>query len=130
VAAKDGALTKPHPEPINLKKLDEKKAAEAAAAAAQTPEQAPMEKTPSLDEPAADAEQPVEEENSQTPTEEESPHNSTDEEDNETAQTPVPVMSEESKGVSVIQPPRQLKRSPDEASETEQQQTGLLCGCI
>ena len=85
----------------------------------------PAEASPTEEDPADD---------SQTPTEELSPHNSTDddEEDEDAGSSrrspPEKVMSEDSKPVSVIQPPRKLQRDSD--SEAEQQQTGLLCGCI
>jgi hypothetical protein len=86
----------------------------------------PAEASPTEEDPADD---------SQTPTEELSPHNSTDEDEEDddagsapSRRAPEKVMSEDSKPVSVIQPPRKLQR--DSESETEQQQTGLLCGCI
>lgn len=114
-------LAKPEPEAVNLKKLE-------------APEQAPAPSSvPHPDaEPPTDA-PPAEEDGSQTATAENSPHNSTDDDEDQDDATqesngqPGHVMSEESKPVSVIEPPRKLQRS---VASDQEQQPGLLCGCI
>lgn len=67
-----------------------------------------------------------------------SPHNSTDDDEemetvdtaNESNNPPERVLSEESKPVSVISPPRKIQRSVDSDGEKQHSSTGLLCGCI
>lgn len=95
----------------------------------QAPEQAPapIEQAPS---PVPAEGLPVDEDpagGSQSPAEESTPNDSTDYDD-ESARCPKNVLSEESKVVSVIEPPRKLQRDPE--FDTEKQPTGLLCGCI
>jgi len=119
---RDENLAKPEPEPTNLKKLEGE----------HPPEQAPVPDQVPADAEGTSPDAPAEEDGSQTPTEEPSPHNSTDDDDDEEDDAsngqPGHVMSEESKAVSLIEPPRKLQRNSE--SDPEQQQTGLLCGCI
>ena len=93
----------------------------------QAPEQAPIEHAPT---PVPAEGLPADEDptgGNQSPGDESTPNVSTDFDD-ESARCPKNVLSEESKVVSVIEPPRKLQRDPE--FDTEKQPTGLLCGCI
>ena len=99
----------------------------------QVPEQAPEQAPAPIDQaptPVPDEAIPADEDadgGSQSPAEEPSPLDSTIDDD-ASALSPRHVLSEESKGISVIEPPRKLQRDPE--YEAEQRPAGLLCGCI